>query len=339
MKCFTAWILVICAGLAPLAWAPSSQAAVCCRVPAGTLVQVELADPVGTRTQKTGDSFALRVAAPVISWAAGWCCARERRASGQELVEASGPGFGGKAAKLVLMASYIQAGVRRAPLQGLQLAASGKGNVEAAQVIGLSGIVLGPIGFVGMAVQGGNVEFPAGTRALAKLSTAMTLPSLEARHAGGPGAGRLGGGASGISGQALIAIPPPPHGQAQIVFFRAHSLMGTGQWFNVRENGLALGKLTNGAYFVEPLVDPGLHTYTATAEPEFKDSLKLQVDPDETYFVEGILTKGVVIGAADLIPSDRAAFDKVAATLKPADVVVPVAAPVKDSPPQAPAPG
>jgi hypothetical protein len=108
----------------------------------------------------------------------------------------------------------------------------------------------------------------------------------------------------------------------QVVFFRAHSLLGTGQWFNVRENGKALGKLTNGAYFVET-VEPGLHTYTATEEPEFKDSLKLQIDPDHTYFVEGILTKGVVIGAADLTPSDRAAFDKAAGGLKQTETAQP----------------
>ena len=335
MKCFAAWALAICAGLAPLAWAPSAQAAACCRVPAGTLVQVELADPVGTRTHKAGDSFALRVAAPAV--VGGRVVLRAGTPGVGQVVEASGPGFGGKAAKLVLSASYIQAGGRRAPLRGLQLAASGKGNVEAAQVIGLSGIVLGPIGFVGMAVRGGNVEFPAGTKAFAKLSTAMTLPSLGRATPADRAQTALASAARDL-GHPLIVIPPPPRGQAQIVFFRAHSLLGAAQWFNVRENGQALGKLTNGAYFVKP-VDPGPHTYTATAEPEFKDSLKLQVDPDETYFVEGILTKGVVIGAADLIPSDRAAFDRAAATLKPTDVSVPVATPVKDSRPQAPGPG
>jgi hypothetical protein len=121
--------------------------------------------------------------------------------------------------------------------------------------------------------------------------------------------------AAADKGAEAIDIPPPPAGQGQIVFFRSHTLLGTGQWFNVRENGEALGKLTNGAYFVQT-VPPGLHTFTASTEPEFKDSLKLQIDPGETYFVEGILTKGVVIGAADLTPSDRATFQKAAMSLK-----------------------
>jgi hypothetical protein len=200
------------------------------------------------------------------------------------------------------------------------LAAAGKGRVMAAQVIGLSGIVLGPIGFVGMAVQGGQVEFPAGTRAQAKLSTSLTLPSLGAATSADRALAALP--AQPDPGVEAIPIPPPPPGEGQVVFFRAHSLLGTGQWFNVRESGKAVGKLTNGAYFVQT-VDPGPHTYTATEEPEFKDSLSLQVDPGETYFVEGLLTKGVVIGAADLIPSNRGAFDLAADKLKPAAVTAP----------------
>jgi hypothetical protein len=100
-----------------------------------------------------------------------------------------------------------------------------------------------------------------------------------------------------------------------VVFFRRKSLLGTGLWFNVRENGKALGKLTNGAYFIQT-TPPGQHSYTATSEPEFKDSLKLEVDVGETYFVEGTLTKALVIGAADLSPSDRAAFASASKHLK-----------------------
>ena len=234
-----------------------------------------------------------------------------------EVIQASKPGMGGKAAKLVLAADYLLKGGRRLPLQGLQLSAQGKGNVEAAEVIGLSGIVLGPIGFVGMAVQGGNVDFPKGTKAMAKLADVTTLASLgrPTRRDRALAAAAAAASTPVDDDAAAIEIPPPPAGQGQVVFFRSHSLLGTGQWFNVRENGQALGKLTNGAYFIQS-VPPGLHTYTATTEPEFKDRLKLQIDPGETYFVEGILTKGVLIGAADLIPSDRATFEKAAKSSK-----------------------
>ncbi len=292
--------------------ASASRAASCCRAPAGSVVQVELAEKVGTATQKAGDTFALRLAAPLI--VNGRVLLRAGTPGVGEVIQASGPGLGGKAAKLVLAADYLEKGGRRLPLEGLQLGAQGKGNVEAANVIGISGIVLGPIGFVGMAIQGGNVDFPAGTKALAKLSDDTVLASL------GRATRRDRALAQAVSapadlGESPIDIPPPPPGQGQIVFFRVHSLLGTGQWFNVRENGQALGKLTNGAYFIQA-VDPGLHTFTATTEPEFKDSLKLQIAQGETYFVEGILTKGLVIGAADLTPSDKTAFEKAASSLK-----------------------
>ncbi|HUO23296.1 MAG TPA: DUF2846 domain-containing protein [Caulobacteraceae bacterium] len=313
--------VVVAAG-AVLAAAGSSVGAwaampACCRVPAHAAVAVELVGPVSTRTQHDGDSFALQLSAPLI--VNGRVVLKAGTPGVGKVIQSSGPGFGGKAAKLVLAARYLEVGKRHIALQGLQMAMSGAGkdNVAAAQAIGISGIVLGPVGFVGMAVRGGNVDFPAGTRATAQLAAGAVLPPL----------GRPTKAERELAAQVLaapspaegpIAIPPPPSGKGQIVFFRPHSLLGTGQWFNVRENGAALGKLTNGAYFVQT-VDPGLHTYTATEEPEFKDSLNLQVDPGDTYYVQGALTKGVVLGAADLIPSDRAAFEKAADGLKPAE--------------------
>ena len=305
--------LLFCAAFsASVLAASASRAASCCRVPAGTVVQVELAEQVGTTTQKAGDTFALRLAAPLI--VQGHVVLRAGTPGVGEVIQASKPGMGGKAAKLVLAADYLLKDGRRLPLQGLQLGAQGKGNVEAAEVIGISGIVLGPIGFVGMAVQGGNVDFPKGTKAMANLADGVVLTSLgRASRRDRALAAAVSAPAEDVD--AAIDIPPPPAGQGQVVFFRSHTLLGTGQWFNVRENGQALGKLTNGAYFIQT-VEPGLHTYTATTEPEFKDSLKLQIASGETYFVEGILTKGVVIGAADLTPSDRVSFDKAAKSLK-----------------------
>ena len=96
-----------------------------------------------------------------------------------------------------------------------------------------------------------------------------------------------------------------------MVFFRAKSLLGAGQWFRVREAGRPLGKLTNGAYFFQ-VATPGVHTYSASLEPELKDHLTLKVDPGETYFVEGALTGGLVIGAANLAPSSRDRFNAAA---------------------------
>jgi hypothetical protein len=311
----TAWItLAITLAVAPGASALTQEP--CCHVAAGTPVEVELVDQVSTKTAHTGDTFALRLAAPLI--VDGQVVLRAGAPGVGEVVEASGRGMGGKGAKLVLAARYVGSGQARTPLQGLQLAAGGHDNTTAAQVVGLSGIAFGPLGLIGLAVPGGNVTFAAGTRAVAAVPTDVELPPLgratrdELLAANDAVSAQEANAATGA-----IEVAPPPAGEGQIVFFRRKSLLGTGQWFKVRENGAALGKLNNGAYFVD-VTDPGRHTFTATMEPELKDHLTLEVAPGQTYFVEGTLTKALVVGAADLTPSDRATFDRVSAKLKAA---------------------
>lgn len=311
----SAWITLA----TTLATAPGASALAadpCCHVAAGTPVEVELVDRVSTKTAHTGDTFALRLAAPLI--VDGQVVLRAGAPGVGEVVEATRRGMGGKGAKLVLAARYVGLGQARAQLQGLQLAAGGHDNTTAAQVVGLSGIAFGPLGLIGLAVPGGNVTFAAGTRAIAAVSTDVELLPLRLATRG-----ELLAANDAVSAQdadaanGAIDIAPPPAGEGQIVFFRRKSLLGAGQWFKVRENGAALGKLNNGAYFVD-VTDPGRHTFTATMEPELKDHLTLEVAPGQTYFVEGTLTKALVVGAADLTPSDRATFDHVSAKLKAA---------------------
>ncbi len=103
------------------------------------------------------------------------------------------------------------------------------------------------------------------------------------------------------------SIPPPPPGKGQVVFFRSSAFTGMAVWFNVRENGVALGKLSNGAYFVQ-VVDPGAHTYTAATEN--KNTLHLEVDTGETYYVRGTVQMGFLVGEANMAPSDQATFEK-----------------------------
>ena len=302
------WVCVALPATPALARSPRTPASrPCCRVPAGSVVEVELAAPVSTQVQKAGDSFALRLAEPLIL--NGRIVLRAGTPGVGVVIECAKPGLGGKPAKLVLAARYLTDRHGRVPLQGLQLTGAGRDRSMAANAVGLAGIAFAPLGLVGLALTGGDTELPTGARATAKIAADVTLPSL----------GRAPRHAATVA-QAIvsepIAVPPPPAGKGEVIFFREKSLLGTGQWFNVREAGKALGKLTNGTYFIQ-ITDPGVHSYTAKIEPEMKDRLRLEVDPGETYFVEGALTKGLVISVADLRPSTRARFDKVALKLKP----------------------
>ena len=113
-----------------------------------------------------------------------------------------------------------------------------------------------------------------------------------------------------------VALPSPPPGKAEVVFFRPKLYIGWAVWFNIRENGKVIGKLTNGVYFAAT-IDPGPHTFSASTEN--KDTLQLVAEPGGIYYVEGTLVTGVLIGEANIAPSDEGDFIKVAHNLKPAN--------------------
>lgn len=288
----------------------------CCLVTAGTPVAVELVDALSTHDVKSGDLFALRLAAPVI--VNGEVVLPAGAPGVGRVVQAAKPGLGGKGAKLVVSAEYLTMGGRRLALQGLKLAGNGEDRSIAANAAGVAGIAFMPLAIVGFAIQGGDIQIPAGVAGSAKIADASHLPPVAPATARDYDQVRaLLANADPTRG--WLNILPPPPGMGQVVFFRPKTALGTGQWFNVREDGDALGKLINGNYFIAPL-PPGQHHFTATTEPEFKDKLTLKIDPGETYFVEGGLTKGMVIGAANLMPSDKARFDALSGDLQPETV-------------------
>jgi hypothetical protein len=282
-------------------------------------VEVELAEPVSTKTKRAGDTFALRLAEPLV--VNGQELLRKGTPGVGQVVTAARPGLGGKAAKLVLAAQYLNANGRRIPLEGLQIARAGRNNATEASAIGLTGLAFAPLGFVGLAVHGGNVDLPEGLSASARLSTSVVLPSLGRAQAP-PIPAEMAASGEAAAEHAAIDIPLPPSGQGEVVFFRKKSLLSLGQWFKVRENGKAICKLTNGAYCVV-VAEPGRHTYTAKFEPELKDHLTLQIGRGDTYFVEGVTSKALLVGAADLQPSDRASFAHASKHLKPGPPIAP----------------
>src|SRR5271156_613820 len=66
----------------------------CCRVPAGTEVEVQLVEQVGTKAQTSGDAFAIRLAAPLIVH--GEVVLASGTPGVGVVVESARPGVGGK---------------------------------------------------------------------------------------------------------------------------------------------------------------------------------------------------------------------------------------------------
>ena len=221
---------------AAIARAPGHH--VCCFVPAGTVVQVELIEQVSSAAQKRGATFALRLAAPLI--VDGRIVLRAGSLGVGEVIDSKPPGLGGKPAEMVLAADYLNSRRGRVPLDALQLARPGRDNSTPSHILGVTGIAFAPLALAGIIVQGGEVVFKPGTTASAKVASDITLPALaRASRRDISAAASRDDGAWVTPGP--IAIAPPPAGQGQVVFFRDKTLMGSGQWFNVRENGKALG--------------------------------------------------------------------------------------------------
>lgn len=103
-----------------------------------------------------------------------------------------------------------------------------------------------------------------------------------------------------------IQLPSPPAGKGQIIFFRGSgsgALLGC----SVNENGQKVSSLGDGRYFVM-VADPGRHEFTVKSEA--KDVLAVEVEPDETQFVECRIKMGILIGRPDLAPAVEENFRK-----------------------------
>ena len=105
---------------------------------------------------------------------------------------------------------------------------------------------------------------------------------------------------------APIAIPAPPEGTGQIVFFRPGG-MGFAMGCSVNENGEKVSSLGAGRYFVMRTT-PGRHEFAVKSEA--KDVLALEVEEGETQFAKCKIKMGIMAGRPDLAPATEAEFRK-----------------------------
>jgi hypothetical protein len=101
--------------------------------------------------------------------------------------------------------------------------------------------------------------------------------------------------------------------QGTVVFFRESKFAGAAVSFKVREKGVELGKLSSGTYFIAHL-PAGAHEFEVHSEA--KDVLNLEVEAGETYYVQGSISFGVMVGRPNLSPSDATTFESMKPKLK-----------------------
>lgn len=97
-------------------------------------------------------------------------------------------------------------------------------------------------------------------------------------------------------------------GTGKIVFFRPKKLTGAAIVYKVREGDTVLGKLSSGSFFVAE-VPAGTHEYYVKSEGK-DDTLVLEVEAGETYYVSASISMGFLAGQGNLSPSDEAAFNE-----------------------------
>jgi hypothetical protein len=170
---------VVSAPVAPNPGVPVSGAGgPCCTVPAGTLIDLELADSLSSHTNKRGDKFALKLATPV--QINGLVVLPADTQGIGEIVDAGPAGGGGAPGKLLLAGRYLTWNGTQIPLRGLKLGGAGKS--EAGKALGVS-LVAGPFA---MFIHGGEIELPAGTHVDAKIAADTLLAPIV--NPGSPGA-------------------------------------------------------------------------------------------------------------------------------------------------------
>lgn len=158
----------------PIEGSPAASAApehACCRVPANTVVDLEILDLLSSYQHKRGDKFRLRVVTPVVIGGTSLIAAGTLGVG--EVVHAAAARGGGAPGELLIAARSLDIDGQPTPLRGLKLGVTGGDN---------SGMALGvafAAGPFAMFIRGQEIEIPAGTRVNAKVAQDVILPPVQ----------------------------------------------------------------------------------------------------------------------------------------------------------------
>jgi hypothetical protein len=104
------------------------------------------------------------------------------------------------------------------------------------------------------------------------------------------------------TGQQSSTVSGPSSNLATVYFYRPHNSPGAAVGVDIKDNGIDVGTLQNGTYFVYH-TNPGQHALTATTDTASTQNFKLQADA--IYYMEA----GVVPQQHLFQPSLNVVFD------------------------------
>lgn len=143
----------------------------CCRVPANTVVVLEILDLLNSYQHRRGDKFRIRVVTSVVIDGTSLIAAGTLGIG--EIVHAAAARGGGAPGELLIAARSLDIDGQPAPLRGLKLGVTGRDNSEMA--LGVS-LAAGPFA---MFIRGREIEIPAGTRVSARLAQDVILTPVR----------------------------------------------------------------------------------------------------------------------------------------------------------------
>lgn len=144
-------------------------------LPALTVIEIVLDADISSKTNKSGDTFPLHLAAPLVI--DGRTVAPAGTQGQGEVVHAKKGGGMGAAGELVLAARWLDIGGRRLRLRSLNFADFGKDKIKTVSTLSAaaaSAPYAAPVALLGFFITGGNKVYPRGTTAQAK--TAEDFP-------------------------------------------------------------------------------------------------------------------------------------------------------------------
>lgn len=140
------------------------------RIPAGTEVQVELTEPLGSRTSQQQQLFALRLVEPIVIDELE--VVRAGASGGGEVIDAHPSALGGRQGRLIISGRYIEINGARQRIRGMQIMSAGEQRTNTALAVSM----IPYAGIAGIFVQGGEVNIPAGARGTARLAHDVDVP-------------------------------------------------------------------------------------------------------------------------------------------------------------------
>jgi hypothetical protein len=156
------------ASAAPAVEAPAAPTTI--RIPAGTVVEVELTEALSSRTSQQEQLFGLRLATPIV--VDGREVVAAGAAGGGEVIDAHASAFGGRQGRLIISGRYIEINGERARIRGMQITAAGDDRANTALAVSM----IPYAGVAGIFIQGGEVDIPIGARGTARLAADVEVP-------------------------------------------------------------------------------------------------------------------------------------------------------------------